>query len=378
MISNLVKKERIAVVGGGLAGLTASIHLANSGQEVILYEKEQYPHHKVCGEYLSREVLPYFTSLGVELDLLEPVQINKLQYSTPSGKIINAQLPLGGIGVSRYALDDLLYKTALRQGVEIKQEEVTNISFDGKKHLITSEKGEIAANLVLGAYGKRAVLDKKLNRGFIQKKTGWLAIKAHYAMDSYPANTVSLHNFKGGYCGLSMTETGAINVCYLATYHSFKDHKDPDVYREKVLCENPHLRSFFSKATNLFGKDLSIAQISFDKKSLIEEHILMLGDSAALIHPLCGNGMAMAIHSAKIASVAVLEYLENPSNSRESLEKNYTEAWNKSFRSRINTGRALQKILLNPGLAEVSQKTIQLFPAILPHIIKRTHGTPVL
>lgn len=372
-----MKKQRIAIVGGGLAGLAAAIHLGSHDHKVVLYEKEQYPHHKVCGEYLSKEVLPYLNSLGINIQSLGLVKINKLFYSTPSGKGINTTLPLGGIGVSRYALDELLYKKAINLGIEIRKEEVKEIIFEAGSHIIRTAKGDTKANIVMGAYGKRATLDRKLNRKFIGKKTGWLAIKAHYKMEGYPEDTVSLHNFKGGYCGLSMTETGAINVCYLATYNSFKDYKDPEVYKEKVLCENPHLAEFFSKATNLFEKDLSIAQISFERKSLIEEHIIMLGDSAALIHPLCGNGMAMAIHSAKLASEAVIEYLEGPGESRELMEQRYTEAWNTSFRSRINTGRMLQKILLNPALAEISQQTVQLFPAVLPHIIKRTHGTPV-
>jgi menaquinone-9 beta-reductase len=372
-----VRKERIAIIGGGLAGLTAAIHLASSGFPVTLFEKEEYPHHKVCGEYLSREILPYLNSLGVDLEILNPIPINKLLYSTPSGKLVQSDLPQGGIGISRYALDEFLYKKAIEQGVVIRHEEVTNISWDGQTHLITSEKGETTVTLVLGAYGKRSVLDKNLDRNFIQKKTGWLAIKAHYALDSYPPETVALHNFKGGYCGLSMTETGAINVCYLATYDSFKEYKDPEIYKEQVLCKNPHLAEFFAKATRLFEKDLSIAQISFDKKSLVEDHILMLGDSAALIHPLCGNGMAMAIHSAKIASLTVIDHFHKPGRDREILEKSYAEGWNRNFRSRINTGRILQKILLNPALAEISQSTVQLFPAVLPHIIKRTHGTPV-
>lgn len=357
--------------------MAAAIHLASTGHKITLFEKEEYPHHKVCGEYLSKEILPYFSFLGIDTGSLSPVKIDKLFYSTPSGKGIHTNLPLGGIGVSRYALDELLYKKVIDLGIEVKQEEVNDISFEAGAHIITTTKGDTKAKIVLGAYGKRAALDRKLNRRFIQKKTGWLAIKAHYATESYPEDTVSLHNFKGGYCGLSMTETGAINVCYLATYSSFKDHKDPAVYKEKVLYENPHLAKFFSKAINLFEKDLSIAQISFDRKSLVEEHILMLGDSAALIHPLCGNGMAMAVHSAKLASEAVIEYLNKPGDNRELLEQRYNEAWNRSFSSRINTGRMLQKILLNPALAEISQHTLQLFPAVLSHIIKRTHGTPV-
>ncbi len=372
-----MKKERIAIIGGGLAGLTAAIHLGSCGQQVLVFEKEEYPHHKVCGEYLSKEVIPYLKSLGVHPESTVPVEIDKLFYSTPSGKEIHTNLPLGGIGISRYTLDELLYKRALSLGIEVKQEEVKEIEFEKDRHIIKTSQGETEARIVLGAYGKRDALDRKLNRPFIRKKTGWLAIKAHYQIKGYPRDTVSLHNFKGGYCGLSMTETGAINACYLATYKSFKDHKDPEVYKEKVLCENRHLADFFSKATNLFEKDLSIAQISFDRKSLVEDHILMLGDSAALIHPLCGNGMAMAIHSAKLASEAVIEYLNTQGTSRVDLEENYEAEWSRSFKSRINTGRMLQKVLLNPSLAEISQNAIQLFPGVLPHIIKRTHGIPI-
>ena len=55
----------IAVVGGGLAGLSLSIQLAKAGYDVILFEKEKYPFHKVCGEYISLEswnFIPYFES----------------------------------------------------------------------------------------------------------------------------------------------------------------------------------------------------------------------------------------------------------------------------------------------------------------------------
>ncbi|MCM4158871.1 NAD(P)/FAD-dependent oxidoreductase [Antarcticibacterium flavum] len=373
----MARNNKIVVIGGGLAGLSAAIHLAICGQQVTLFEKEMYPHHKVCGEYLSKEVLPYLKFLGVDLGSSGPVEIDKLFYSTPSGKEIHTRLPLGGIGISRYTLDEILYKKAVSLGIEVKQEEVKEIEFDEGIHKIKTSHSYTEAGIVLGAYGKRDALDRKLHRPFIQKKTGWLAIKAHYQMNGYPRDTVSLHNFKGGYCGLSMTETGAINVCYLATYSSFKDHKDPEVFKEKVLRKNRHLAQFFSKATSLFEKDLTIAQISFDRKALIEDHILMLGDSAALIHPLCGNGMAMAIHSAKLASEAVMEYLVTPGGSRENLEHRYEAEWNRSFKSRINTGRMLQKVLLNPALAEISQNTVQLFPGLLPHIIKRTHGIPV-
>lgn len=374
-----VKKTDIAIVGGGLAGLTAAIHLAAKGLKVCLFEKETYPHQKVCGEYLSREILPYLETLNISLSQLNPVEINRLIYSTPHGNTINADLPLGGLGISRYTLDNFLFLKAKEMRVEMVNESVISVNFNRDKFLITTLQGnETSADLVLGAFGKRSLLDKKLNRDFIDKKSGWLAIKAHYQMESYPDNTVSLHNFKGGYCGLSKTETGAVNVCYLATYKSFKDHKNFEAYKNEVLRKNPHLNSFFGQATPLFERELTIAQVSFHKKSLVEDHILMLGDAAGLIHPLCGNGMAMAIHSAKLASESILQYYKPSGFNRNDMEESYARQWNFHFKSRLKTGRILQKILLNPGLAEISQTLIKAFPVVLPKIINKTHGSPVL
>jgi hypothetical protein len=374
-----VKKADIVIVGGGLAGLTAAIHLASNGLQIGLFEKEPYPHHKVCGEYLSREILPYLQSLNISLSQLNPVEINRLVYSTPQGNTVNANLPLGGLGISRYALDNFLFLKAKEVGVEIVNELVVSVNFDKNEFLIKTHRGrESAANLVLGAYGKRSLMDKKLNRDFIDKKSGWLGVKSHYQFDGYSNNTVSLHNFKGGYCGLSKTETGAVNVCYLATYESFKNYKNSEDYKNEVLRKNPYLNSFFEQASPLFEKELTIAQVSFDKKSLVENHILMLGDAAGLIHPLCGNGMAMAIHSAKLASETILQHYKPSGFQRNKIENSYTTQWNFHFKSRLKTGRILQKILLNPGLAEISQTLIKVFPAVLPKIITRTHGRPVL
>ena len=374
-----MKKADIGIVGGGIAGLTAAIHLASCGLKVLLFEKENYPHHKVCGEYLSREILPYLESLNISLERLNPKIINQLLYSTPSGKTIKTDLKSGGIGISRYALDNYLFEKAKEHNVEIIHQTVSMITFSDEVFKINTSNNQIfSAKIVLGAFGKRSGIDKKLNRAFIGKKSGWLAVKAHYKLDTYPDNMVSLHNFEGGYCGLSKTETGAVNVCYLASYDSFKDYKSIDSYKEEVLCKNPQLKSFFDQAVPLFETDLSIAQVSFDKKSLVEDHILMLGDAAGLIHPLCGNGMAMAFHSAKLASESILKYYNPKSFSRKDIEKEYINKWNRQFKSRMKIGSILQKILLKPGLAEASQNLIKIVPSLLPFIITKTHGKPVI
>ena len=373
-----MKKNAVIIVGGGLAGLTAAIHLSGSGIPVTLFEKEEFPHHKVCGEYVSREVLPYLRNLGVSLQELTPMEISRLLYSTGRGNPVEVQLPLGGLGISRYAFDSFLYKKAVENGVKMIRQIVTSVNKMGERmEVCTSGNDVFSATAVLGAFGKRSNLDKHLSRSFFKEQAPWLAVKSHYRYPGFPDDLVALHNFRGGYCGLSKTETGAVNVCYLATYQSFKKQKDPKRFQELVLRKNPFLDEFFSRATPIFHQPLTIAQVSFEPKSTVEDHMLMLGDAAGLLYPLCGNGMAMAIHSGKIASELVLKHLNSSSFKREELEKEYSSRWTKEFRSRLRTGKWLQNILLNERLAEISQSVVSKVPFVLPQIIKRTHGRPI-
>ena len=373
-----MKSSQVIIVGGGLAGLTAAIHLSLKAIDVILIERESFPHHKVCGEYLSREVIPYLDFLGIDLNSLNPVTITRLEYSSPTGKTTSCKLEMGGLGISRYTLDNYLFQKSISTNCRIIYDTVTEVKFEENQFRVKLSGGkQLNSDFVLGAQGKRSNLDKKLNRPFFDQHSGWLAIKAHYKNDIFPDDLVCLHNFNGGYCGLSKTENGSINACYLATYPSFRPYKNTEEYKEKVLMKNPVLNEFFLNSELLFKKELSIAQVSFDKKDLIEDHILMIGDAAGLIHPLCGNGMAMAIHSAKLASESILQFYEDQHINRSYVETNYRNNWNEKFRSRLKAGRLLQKILLNRPLSEMTQGIVTNFPGLMPHIIRKTHGKPI-
>lgn len=369
------KNTDILIAGGGLAGLASGIHLAKKGLPVTIIEKEAYPRHKVCGEYISNEVLPYLNWLGADISILHPANITRFEFSSISGKKISAPLPLGGKGISRYALDNHLYNIALEQGCDVVQDTVTDITFASDVFTITTSNTSYTAKVVIGAYGKRSGIDQIMGREFIHKKSPWLAVKAHY-QGKFDENTVALHNFPGGYCGISKTETGAINVCYLADYATFKQHRNIDDYQKEVLSKNKLLKTIFENSSMIFERPLAISQIYFDTKSPVENHILMTGDTAGLIHPLCGNGMAMAVHSAKIASELIIDYLGG-NISRNELEIRYSKTWRRQFGERMMAGRFLSKILAKPALNRQFMALATLFPPLLSIIIKQTHGKPI-
>ena len=109
----------VIIVGGGLAGLTSAIHLSKLKKKVLLIEKNAYPKHKVCGEYISNEVLLYLNSLGIDPINKGAKQISKVHISTVKSNLIKGELPLGGFGMSRYFLDSLLFRKAQDNGVII-------------------------------------------------------------------------------------------------------------------------------------------------------------------------------------------------------------------------------------------------------------------
>lgn len=367
----------VAIVGGGLAGLLSAIHLQQAGRQVCLFEKLPYPRHKVCGEYISNEVLPYFDFLKLEIDALNPVEIRRFALSSPAGKVVETELPLGGISLRRFTLDHYLYETALKLGVKIHQKKVIQtIHFENDRFTLTDKhNNSYQAAIVIGGYGKRSVLDRTLDRAFFKKKIDYVGVKMYYDAPEFPDDLVALHNFPGGYCGLSKVENGWVNAAYLTTAESVKRAGSIDRLEASLLASNPLLGDFMRLHQPMLPERLVISNISFLPKTLITDHILMAGDAAGMIPPLAGNGMAMAIHSAKLVSESVLNFLSEQLN-RSQMEAQYQAAWNSAFRRRLFWGRQLQQYMGRQAM-ELAVSAMKTLPGVLPVVVRQTHGSPI-
>lgn len=369
----------VVIVGGGLAGLCSAIHLAKSDVNVLLIEKNIYPSHKVCGEYISNEVLPYLNWLGFDPFEFSAKSIDQFELTTHNNKRITAKLPLGGFGMSRYEMDYQLAQLAIANGVTITHATVIDVKFQRQRNeftLITKTGDSFKARVVIGAYGKRSNMDKALHRKFIKKRAPYLGVKIHVS-GKFPDNRVALHNFKGGYCGVSKVENNHINLCYITNFKSFKKFKDINTFQEQVVYKNEALKALFINSQKKFKTPLTISQISFETKRPIENHILMCGDTAGMIHPLCGNGMGIAIRSAQLASHLIIDYLEGKIAERRTLESLYHKSWQQNFRIRLKTGHTIAYLFRQDWLAPAILSILRYLPFLVPNIIKRTHGQPM-
>jgi flavin-dependent dehydrogenase len=371
-----VADKKTAIVGGGLAGLVMAIHLSRAGLPCALFEKRTYPFHRVCGEYISNEVLPYLGDLDISPESLGPSRIKRLQLTSVNGRSALLPLDLGGFGISRYQFDHFLYEQARRLGVEFHLDtEVEEITFHDETFALMANGKTHTADVVAGCFGKRSKLDMQLNRSFIQKRSPYLGVKYHIRLADFPKDLIALHNFKEGYCGISHVENDTLNLCYLTRRDNLKIHGSIPNMEKEVLHRNPFLNEIFSRAVFLFDKPEVINEISFETKGPVEGHVLMTGDAAGMITPLCGNGMAMAIHSSKILSEHVLRF--NAGNySRDQLEKDYTASWNKLFSRRLMAGRQIQKLFGDEWTSNLAVGLAQYAKPIAHFLMSKTHGQP--
>jgi menaquinone-9 beta-reductase len=370
----------VIVVGAGLAGCSAAIQLAAQGVTVLLLEQSRYPTHRLCGEFLSVEVLATFVQLGI-LDAVREAGAHPIQeayLTTSSGASFHRKLPGTALGLSRYQLDSILFKRAQAAGADCRDgtavRTVTGTLQEG--FTVSTRQEDFRGRIVIGAFGKRSSLDRKLNRDFVRQRSPWVACKAHYRLHGEStelSNRIELHAFPGGYCGLSQIEAGQINVCWIAherilqSISSAEDRLTPvALFQNSVLAER--LQSMHRLRTAQ-----SLTQISFAVKDKFEGDILMMGDAGGMITPLCGDGMAMALRSTELAVPWVVKQLQGKLRQGE-FQTQYERLWQREFKPRLQLGRLMHSLFVQPSLATVGVGICTLFPALGDWVIRSTRG----
>lgn len=279
----------------------------------------------------------FIKSLGLDLDKLNLPKINTLHVTAHNGFKIASPLQMGGFGISRYTLDNELAGIAKQKGVQLLENcKATSVTRSENKSTVTTTIGTYQAKLVCGSFGKIAptFMERETNKN----KTNYIAVKYHIKTD-FPTNLIELHNFKNGYCGISTVDKHTQCVCYITTSQNLQNNNNDIKQLEKnVLMQNPHLKHYFTKSFFIYEKPLSISNISFKPKQTHQNGILLLGDSAGTIAPLCGNGMSMALRSSFVLQKLIASYLQNKITQQE-LITTYKTEWDNLFSKKTHKNR---------------------------------------
>lgn len=367
-----------AIIGGGLAGLCLAVQLADRGRRVVVFEKNGFPLHKVCGEYISMESHDFLCRIGLPLQDWDLPYINRLGVSSEQGFMLDAPLEMGGFGISRYTLDHELCLLARKKGVTVLEEcKVQDTKSDIPNGLaeIQTSLGNYRARLVCGSYGKYtpAFVRKHSDYSAAKNSANYIGVKYHIRTD-LPHNRIELHNFKNGYCGISKVDKDWYCLCYLSAADNLRESgNDILTMEEQVLYKNPYLKRYFSGADFVSREPLSISNVQFHEKQAYTDQLFLLGDAAGSISPLCGNGMSMGMRASLLLAEAMEPYLDGKCT-KEELIASYSAAWRKAFHTRIRAGYYLQRLFGKKTTTHLALKTLSHFPGLTKKIISLTHG----
>jgi flavin-dependent dehydrogenase len=372
----LPKRYDALIIGGGLAGATAAFHLARSGLEVLVVESGTYPRHKLCGEFLSVEVHDLLAEMGLADRVLQQGarQIRRLRMTTTGTHVFEADLPGTGIGVSRYLLDPILLEAARLRGAEVRTgTEVRSVSGSlDRGFSAETTSGEFRARVVIGAFGRASKLSRQPGKAR-GGPSPWVAFKAHYSGPDL-GDSIELHAFSGGYCGMSAVEGGRTNVCWIAHRRALqRGGGRPEGMISSVLAENRWLASRLESMAREHERFIAVSGLQFSFRDAFQDDVCLVGDAAGMIAPVCGDGMAMAIRSGSMAATHMSDLIRkriSPDGARRS----YEYAWRRAFGVRMVLGRMLHSAYVRPRLGEFGVRLAAMIPPAGTVLIGATRG----
>jgi flavin-dependent dehydrogenase len=296
------------VVGGGLAGPAAAIWLARAGQTVTLWDRERTPAHKICGEFLSWEAQRWLAELGIDLDALGAVAIDRVRLVTAARSAVG-RLGFTARSVTRRVLDAALLEAAAAAGATVERGvTVREVLADGT---VVAPHASVRPETLFLATGKHNL--RGIGRDGAGTLNHQLGFKAYFrltpAQRAELSGHVELILFEGGYAGLQMVERDAANLCFLVSPDRWKRlGGDFAALIADLSAEVPHLGARLAGAVPLLDRPLAISGVPYGylHRPSGPEPGWRLGDQAAVIPSFTGDGMSLALHSARLAATAFL------------------------------------------------------------------------
>ena len=297
------------VIGGGVAGSAAAIQLARQGQPVILIEKETTAHHKVCGEFISAEAVPYLRDLGVDPAAFKAPTLNRLRLINQA-ESAEIALPFEATSLSRQVLDEALLQQAVVAGVDVRRGVSVQslVPAAGGWQVAINDGSNLIAPKVLLACGKHDL------RGHGRVKAGaddYIGFKMYFRLSAQQqaalAHTIELYLFERGYAGFEPVEDGRANLCLVVRKARFAAcGKSWPALLATLRQELPLLDQRLTDATPCWDKPLAIFGIPygfvFQPPANEPDGLYRLGDQMGVIPSLCGDGIAIALHTARLAA----------------------------------------------------------------------------
>ncbi|MEW6438358.1 MAG: FAD-dependent monooxygenase [Pseudomonadota bacterium] len=356
----------VLVIGGGLAGAGLAVALASAGRAVVLIERETLPHHKICGEFISAEAMLYLRDLDLDLESLGAVGIGRVRLFAGERQA-TAALPFPALSLSRYVLDEALLSRAAACGVRIvRGHKVIRVARDDSCWRATLDDGSsIAAPEIFLATGKHDLRGWKRPPG---AQNDLIGFKLHWRLTDAETQAlraaVELFLFPGGYAGLELVENGIANLCLVVRKREFFTFGQSwETFFAFLLKSCPYLRQRLTDAQPCWPRPLAIGAIPYGfVQRRGTEGLWRLGDQAACIPSFSGDGMSIALHSARLAAHYYLQGYDAGA---------FQSRLAQDVAHQVQRATLLSQMLLQPLGQKAGMAAIQRLPALL-RVVART------
>lgn len=300
----------LVIAGGGPAGAALAIELAGAGRKIVLVERETGPHDKVCGEFLSGEALGALARLGLDVAALGAVPIGEVRLVCGASRVAR-RLPFAAASLSRRVLDEALIERARAAGAEIRRGVAVRAldrTGDGWRAGL-GDGSEIFSREAALATGKHDLRGWTRPEG---RQNDLIGFKRHLRLRPEAtagiAGAVEIALFPGGYAGLEPIEEGRANLCLVVGRETYaRLGRDWRALLDWIGEAAPAFAARLEGAEELDPRPLAIARIPYGLALTQGEGAWRLGDQAAVIPSLAGEGVSLALGSARRAAAALLK-----------------------------------------------------------------------
>ena len=370
---------KVCIIGAGPGGAAAALKLDRLGIPCVLVDKAVFPRDKVCGDALSGKVIYGLNRIDkqIAINLFEKTSIRVgcwgIKFVFPNTKELDITVPdLASKDLKtakpeafiskRIDFDNFLIEEVrksslidLREGVDVQ-----HFEREDNQWIIKNKTGDlvIKADLLLDASGALSRFSRDIAN--IKKEDKHFAggIRAYYknvkGFTDY--NFIEIYFEKEltpGYLWIFPLPNGYANVGLgMRTDHISKGKVNLKQVLEETLKNNPRFKHRFEDAV-LDGKIVGFPlPLGSKKRAISGEGYLLIGDAAALIDPLTGEGIGNAIVSGKIAGEVVAEAMERQAFDAAFLSR-YDKAVYKKLWRELKISYQLQRMMQYPWIVNI-------------------------
>jgi flavin-dependent dehydrogenase len=303
----MTPERDIVIVGGGPAGTTTAIALANASPEfarrTVLLERARYPRDKACAGALGARGDALLRGLGVIADV-PSVPIDGMSFRSADGAVIASPGRIGRV-VRRIEFDHALAREAAARGIEVRDGvRVDAVRDEGDDGIVLeTSAGAVRARAVVGCDGVGSIVRKALGLDAGRWRAQVVEVDTE-ASACTPADRAILHfdasdrGLRGYAWDFPTVVDGRSLVC--RGVYRLKDEVEPvDGARDVAAVLAERLRAQGIDPASC--KKKRYAERGFEPGSSVARGALMLAGEAAGIDPVTGEGIAQAIEYGVLA-----------------------------------------------------------------------------